>query len=62
MVENLPMDADIRDADSVPTSTRSPGEGHGNSLQYSFLENSTERGAWQATVQGRKESDTTEVT
>ena len=62
MVENLPMDADIRDADSVPTSRRSPGEGHGNSLQYSFLENSTERGAWQATVQGRKESDTTEVT
>ena len=62
MVENLPMDADIRDADSVPTSRRSPGEGLGNSLQYSFLENSTERGAWQATVQGRKESDTTEVT
>jgi len=62
MVKNLPVNADIRDAESVPTSRRSPGEGHDNSLQYSFLENSTERGAWQATVQGHKESDTTEVT
>ena len=29
---------------------RSPGEGHGNPVQYSFLENSMDRGAWLATV------------
>ena len=34
-----------------------PGEGNGNPLQYSFLENPKDRGAWQATV--HKESDTT---
>ena len=31
---------------------RSPGEGNGDSLQYLFLENSMDRGAWQATVHG----------
>ena len=31
---------------------RSPGEGNGNPLQYSCLENPTDRGAWQATVHG----------
>ena len=36
----------------VSRSGRSPGEGHGNPLQYSCLENSTDRGAWQATVHG----------
>ena len=35
-----------------PWSARSPGGGHGNPLQYSCLENSTDRGAWQATVHG----------
>ena len=34
------------DLDSVPGSGRSPGEGNGNSLQYSCLENPTDRGAW----------------
>ena len=38
------------------------GEGNGNPLQYSCLENSMFRGAWQATVPGVEESDTTEVT
>ena len=38
------------------------GEGHGNSLQHSCLENSIDRGAWQATVHGVAQSDTTEVT
>ena len=40
---------------------RSPGDGNGNSLQYSCLENSMDRGAWRATVHGvPKEWDTTE--
>ena len=37
-----------------------PGEGNGNPLQYSCLENSTDRGAWQATVYSFTELDTTE--
>ena len=36
----------------IPWSGRSPGEGNGNSLQYSHLENSMDRGAWRATVHG----------
>ena len=49
------------DPGSMPGSGRSPGEGNGNPLQYSGLENSMDRGAWQATVHGgHKESDTTE--
>ena len=49
------------DPGSIPGSGRSPGEGNGNPLQYSFLENPMNRGAWQATVHGgHKESDTTE--
>ena len=39
---------------------RSPGEGNGNPLQYSYLENAMDGGAWRATVPGvAKESDTT---
>ena len=41
---------DLRDAGSMLGSGRSPGEGHGNSLQYSGLENPMDRGAWWATV------------
>ena len=37
---------------SIPGSGRSPGEGNGNPLQYSCLENSMDRGGWQATVLG----------
>jgi len=36
----------------IPGSRRSPGEGNGNPFQYSCLENSMDRGAWQATVHG----------
>ena len=45
---------------SIPGTGRSPGEGNGYPLQYSCLENSTERGARWATVHGVSESDTTE--
>ena len=53
---------DIRDAISIPGSGKSSGGGHGNPLQYSWLENSMDRGAWQATVHRVAESDTTEAT
>ena len=36
----------------IPELGRSPGEGNDNLLQYSCLENSMDRGAWQATVRG----------
>ena len=53
VVKNLPANAgDLRDAGSIPGSGRSPGEGNGNPFQYSCLENSTDRGAWRATVHG----------
>ena len=40
------------DLGSIPGWGRSRGEGNGNPLQYSCLENAMDRGAWQATVQG----------
>ena len=50
-VKNLSANAeDIRDMGSIPGSGRSPGGGHGNPLQYSCLENPTNREAWLATV------------
>ena len=53
MVKNLPANAgDIRDVGLIPGSGRSPRVGNGNSLQYSCLENSMDRGVWQATVHG----------
>ena len=49
------------DPGSIPGSGRSPGEGTGNLLQYSGLDNFMDRGAWWATVLwGCKESDMTE--
>ena len=47
------------DPGSITGSGRSPGEGHGNLLQYSCLENSMDRGTWWA-IWGLKELDTTE--
>ena len=40
------------DTGSIPGSGRSPGEGNGNRLQYSCLENPVDRGDWRATVHG----------
>ena len=40
------------DLDLIPESGRSPGEGNGYPLQYSCLENSMDRGAWQANIHG----------
>ena len=63
MVKNLPANAgDTRDMDLIGDMDweDSPGEGNGNPLQYSCLENPLERGAWRATVRGvAKESDMT---
>ena len=78
MVKNLPLNAgDIRDTDLIPGSRRSPGGGHSNPFQYSFLENPMDRGGcplsrlWIVyslqsmagySPWGCKESDTTEAT
>ena len=64
-VKNLPPNADFpggsadkesicnsRDLGLIPGLGRSPGEGNGNPLQYSYLENSMDRGAWWATDHG----------
>ena len=56
VVKNLPANAG--DVGSIPGSERSPGEGNGSPLQYSCLENSMDRGAWQATVYGITKSQT----
>ena len=52
----------VGDLGSIPGSRRSPGEGDGNPLQYSCLENPMGRGAWRAIVHRVTELDTTEVT
>ena len=65
MVKNLLASAgDSADAGSMPGLGRSLGEGNGNPVQYSCLENPIGRGAWRATVHraGHEESDMTEAT
>ena len=62
VVKNPPANAgDLTDVGSIPGLGRSPGGGQGNPLQYSCLENPTDRGAWQATV-GVRGLDMTEGT
>ena len=50
-VKNPPASAGDRDMGWIPGSGKSPGEGHGNPLQYSCLENPMDGEAWQVTVQ-----------
>ena len=62
MVKNLSANkGGTVDVGSIPGSGRSPGGGNGHPLQYSYLQNPTERGVWQATVPKVTESDTTEA-
>ena len=57
MLKNLLANAgDIKDVHSIPGSGRSPGVGNGNPLQYSWLENPMDGGAWQATVHSAAKS------
>ena len=49
LVNNLPA---MQKTGLISGSGRSPGEGNGNPLQYSYLENPTDRDAWQTTVYG----------
>ena len=65
LVKNLPANAntgDVRDTGLTPGSGSSPGEGNGNPLQHSCLENPMDRRAWWATVHRVAKSWTTEAT
>ena len=50
--DNNESACNVGDQGLIPGLGRSPGQGDGYSLQYSCLENSMDRGAWQATVHG----------
>ena len=60
MVSSLPTNAG--DASLISGSGRSPGEGNGNPLQYSWLGNPMDTGAWQAMVHGFTKSQTLTTT
>ena len=58
MVKNLPANAgNAGEVGSIPGLGGSPGEGNGNPLQYSCLENFMDKGSWRAIVHGVAESD-----
>jgi len=56
--DNKEFACNAEDLDLIPGSGRTPGEGNGNPLLYSCLGNSTDRGAWWATVHGFAKSRT----
>ena len=59
MIKNpLANAGDTGEEGSIPGSGRFPGEGHGNPLQYSCLENPMDGGAWRATIHGVTQSQT----
>ena len=59
VIKNPPTSAgDIRNLGLIPGLGRSPGGGHDNPLQYSCLENPTDRGPWQAMVHRVAKSQT----
>ena len=59
MLKDLPANArDIRVSGSISGLERSPGEGSGNALQYSCLENPIDRGAWGVAVHRVTKSQT----
>ena len=59
VIKNLPANAgDTKDMGSLPGQERSPGRGNADPLQYSRLENPTDRGAWWTKVQGVAKSHT----
>ena len=58
MAQTVESASNAGDPGSIPGSGRSPGEGNGNSLQYSCLENLMDGGVWQATVHGVTKSRT----
>ena len=58
VVKGLPANAGDVVAGSISGLARSPGGGHGNPLQYSYLENPMDRGAWWASVHGITNSQT----
>ena len=59
VVKNVPANVgDTRDVGSIPGLGRYPEEGNGNLIQYSCLENSKDRGDWEATVRGVAKSQT----
>ena len=63
MVKKLSANVEeVRDAGWIPRWGRSSGGGHDSPFQYSCLENSRDRRAWQAIVHRVAESDTTEAT
>ena len=56
--DDKPLTCNAGDLGSAPGSKRFLGEGNGNPLQFSCLENPMDRGAWKATVHGVKKSQT----
>ena len=63
VIKNLPVNAgDAGVRDSVPGLGRSRGGGHGSPLQYPFLDNPVDRGAWWAVLHRVSEPDKSEVT